>query len=253
MTKDEAEALKLQAEADKLAAEAEMFRAQSKAALAEANKDAAEAAQFQAETRQWLLDVAKTEIDLAREQHKRGKELADEYHHVHRFTSSVGGTSVGACMTQLATWHRLEPGCPIEIVFTSPGGEIISGMALFDYIVSLREDGHQVTTKTIGYAASMAGILLQAGDHRVMSPESWLLIHQASFGAVGDFGKVEDMVKWVDRIQERILDIFAERTKTSGAQSPMSRAQIKRRWHRKDWWLSSDEALKWGFVDEVAP
>lgn len=247
MTKDEAEALKHEAEAEK-------FRAQARAAEAAARKDEAEAANFDAETRQWTLDSAIREIDLYREQHKRAKELAaDEYHHVYRFTSQVGSSSAGSCMAQLSTWHRLEPGCPLEIVFTSPGGEIISGMALFDYIVSLRRAGHKVTTKTLGMAASMAGILLQTGHHRVMSPESWLLIHEASFMALGSFGQVQDEVKWVERIQERILDIFAERTKGSEAPFPMSRLQIKKRWHRTDWWISSDEALKWGFVDEVAP
>jgi ATP-dependent protease ClpP protease subunit len=90
----------------------------------------------------------------------------------------------------------------------------------------------------------MAGILLQAGDVRIMGKESWLLIHQVSFGASGSFGEVEDTTKWVDRIQDRVLDIFASRSK-------MSKAQIKRKWNRTDWWISSDEALKLGFVDET--
>lgn len=90
----------------------------------------------------------------------------------------------------------------------------------------------------------MAGILLQAGDIRVMGRESWLMLHEAAFGAQGKVGEVEDTVEWVKKIQERILNIFAQH-------SSLSRAQIKRRWTRKDWWIDSDEALRLGFVDEI--
>ncbi len=90
----------------------------------------------------------------------------------------------------------------------------------------------------------MAGILLQAGDVRTMGRESWLLIHQAAFSALGSTYEIEDRVEWVKRIQDRILDIFADRSK-------LTKAQIRRRWHRKDWWIDSDEALKLGLVDEL--
>ena len=212
---------------------------------AEASKHQAEARKFSAEAAKAEADAQKAKIDLEREEFKREKELAgDEFHHVYRFTTSVNDSSAKSCMSQLATWHRLDPKCDIEIVFTSPGGSIIDGMALFDFICDLRDKGHKVTTRALGVAASMAGILLQAGDVRIMTRESWLLIHEASFGAIGSFGEVEDTVKWVEKIQDRILGIFA-------ARSNLSKAQIKRRWHRKDWWLSSDEALGFGFIDLV--
>ena len=138
----------------------------------------------------------------------------------------------------------MDPGVDIEISFNSPGGEIISGMAMFDFIQELRGKGHFVTTSTRGMAASMAGILLQAGEHRVMARQSWLLIHEASFGASGSMGSVEDTVDWVKRIQKRIVQIFAER-------SNVTATFINKNWKRKDWWISSEEALKWGFVDAI--
>lgn len=212
---------------------------------AEALRYAAEAAKFAAEARKAEADADVAELARDREQHKRDKELAsDEHHHVYRYTSSVDASSVKACMGQLAFWHRAEPGCAIEIVFTSPGGSVIDGLALFDFIQSLRAAGHHVTTAALGMAASMAGILLQAGDVRVMTAESWLLIHEASFGAVGSMGEVEDRVEWIRKIQSRILDIFA-------ARSNLSKRQLDRRWKRKDWWLSSDEALALGLIDEI--
>lgn len=219
-------------------AEAEANRAKARLHEVEARKVAAEAAKAEHEA-----EVAS--IALAREQEKRRRELAaDEHHHVYVFDGSVTPSSVKACMTQLNQWARNDPGCAIEVVFNSPGGSVIDGMALWDHIQSLRAKGHEVTTVALGYAASMAGILLQAGDRRVMGRESYLMLHEASFSAGGKIGEVDDTVEWVKRVCDRILDIFAARSK-------LTKAQIKRKWTRKDWWLDSSEALKLGFVDEV--
>jgi len=132
----------------------------------------------------------------------------------------------------------------MTIFFNSPGGEVVSGMNLYDFIGELRQKGHFIITATRGYAASMAGILLQAGDRRVMGKEAYLLIHEVSFSAAGSMGDVEDTVEWVKKVQNRVLDIFADRSK-------MSRDDIESHWKRKDWWLSSVESLEAGFVDEV--
>lgn len=184
-------------------------------------------------------------IDAESKQRTIARELAkDEHYRIYVFDTAVGSQSVTNCIHKLAEWSRLDPACEINIVFNSPGGSVIDGMALYDYLASLRLQGHKITTSALGMAASMAGILLQAGDVRKMGPEAWLLIHEGSFGAGGSVGQVEDTVEWVKKIQVRILDIFA-------AKSNLSKAQIKTRWHRKDWWISSDEALKLGFIDEI--
>lgn len=206
---------------------------------AEARRAHAEAAKFEAEAEVAVLAAEKA-------QRAAEQELAtDKYHHRYSFDVAVADTPVEACIKQLAEWHRLDPECDIEIVFLSnPGGAIIAGLALFDYICMLRRAGHKVTTSTLGMAASMAGILLQAGDVRVMAKESWLLIHEATFAAMGKVGEVEDTSDWVKRIMKRVLKIFADR-------SNLSVGQLNRRWRRKDWWIDSDEALKLGLVDEV--
>jgi len=215
-------------------------------ALAEAEQARAEAKKARYEAQGAERALREFEIKLEREEHKRARELAgDEFRRVYRFVGPVGPDSAKACMAELEAWSRLDPGCDITLIFQSPGGSIIDGMALWDFLGELRGRGHRLTTIARGYAASMAGILLQAGDERVMGRESWLLIHEASFSAMGSYGDVEDTVKWVEKIQGRILDIFAARSK-------LSKSQIKRRWHRKDWWIDSDEALKLGFIDRIA-
>ena len=117
-------------------------------------------------------------------------------------------------------------------------------MAFFDYLQDLKANGHKLTTVAQGMAASMAGILLQAGDVRVIGHESYLLIHQVQAGMMGSFGDLQDRMKWLEIVQDRILDIFATRSK-------MPRAKIKVNWTRTDWWIDSAKALEYGFVDEV--
>lgn len=224
--------------------------------LAEARKADAEALKFLAETETARFGTRTAEIALETAERVRAKTLAaNEYHHVLDFSSAVGSGSVGTAMSQLDIWRRTEPGCDIEIRFNSPGGEVISGMAFFDYIGSLRRDGHQVTCSAYGYAASMAGILLQAGTHRVMGSEAYVLIHEVSGGAQGSIGEIDDTVEFMHTVSNRVLDIFAARSKGAGeagtASQPLSRAALKRRWTRKDWWLTSDDALKFGIIDEV--
>lgn len=208
-------------------------------------RDEAEARKLTAEAREAEANARVAELKLeAAEESEKARLADDDHRHVLRFMGPVVDASVKASIDKLVRWHRLDPTCDITIVFDSPGGGIIEGFSLFDQILWLRDHGHKVTTIGQGMAASMAGVLLQAGDVRVMSPQASLLIHEASFGAMGSFGQVEDQVKFVQKLQERILQIFADR-------STLSTAQIRNRWKRTNWWLDANEALELGFVDEV--
>lgn len=213
---------------------------------AKAERDRAEAAKLAAETREAVAKADKAELDLEREREKRRDELAAHKHHyVLPFSGPVNDQSATAAVDQLTKWRRqaAEP-LRIEMLINSPGGGITAGFTLIDVMRAMRAEGHHITTTSYGLAASMGGVILQAGDLRRFGRHAQLLIHQASFGAGGSMGNVEDQVEWVKMMQEQILDLFAERSK-------MTKATIKRRWHRKDWWISAADALKYGFVDEV--
>jgi ATP-dependent Clp endopeptidase proteolytic subunit ClpP len=219
---------------------------------AEARKMDADARNIEAMVRKNELDADKTAVELTSKQmdlvvkeEKRAKEkAADDENFLYRFGSDVSGGSVSSCIKKLTEWHRLNPKCGIEVVFSSPGGSIIDGFELFDYMQYLRNEGHHLTTGTLGYAASMAGILLQAGDTRWIGQQAWMMIHRAAFGAYGKTFEIEDEVKFVKRVEERILDIFTSR-------SNLTRNKIKRNWERKDWWISSEEAVELKLVDEI--
>ena len=233
---------KFSAEAEKLRAEASLFAAQARGAEATARRDVAFAIQ--------------AELSLTQSERAEREVLAlDKHNQIYFFGAAVGAVTVRDCIERLALWTRTKPCCDIEIVFSSPGGSVIDGLVLFDYIQGIRRAGHYVTTSTLGWAASMAGILLQAGNNRIMAPESWLLIHEVSLVVGGKIGDIEDEMQWVKRVQERILDIFAKRSKQAAADGtatkPLTREALRRGWKRKDWWISSDEALKYGLVDEI--
>jgi ATP-dependent Clp endopeptidase proteolytic subunit ClpP len=227
------------ANTERALAEARLFDAQADKAQSEANKHQAEAREADAKARVADLEATK------KERERREADAADVNHHVYRFNGSVDASSVDKAITKLTEWHRLadEP-LTMEIVFFSPGGGVIPGFALFDHLRGLSAEGHTIVTGCTGMAASMGGILVQAGDHRWMTGEAWYMIHRAAFGASGKTFEIEDEVEWVKRIEKRIIEIFVSR-------SDLTAQKIKRNWDRKDWWIDSDEALDLGLVDEI--
>lgn len=207
--------------------------------------DPSEIALNEATTRLKIAEAEVAEIAATKAKREESEELAaDRHHFVYTFDTQVSDASVKSCIKALTAFARHQPGCDIELRLNSPGGSIIDGFALIDFLNQLRTDGHKITTVAYGWAASMAGVILQAGDVRVMGENAILLIHEGSLGAVGNFGEVEDRVKLMKTLHERILRLFA-------ARSNMSKTAIKRKWARQDWWIPSEEALKLGFVDEV--
>lgn len=167
-------------------------------------------------------------------------------HENRRYTlwGSVNSVTCALAISNLDQWSREDPGCAITLVLNSPGGSVIEGLALYDFLQELRAAGHHLTTVTIGMAASMGGILLQAGDVRVASRNSVILIHEVATGASGKMTDLEDEVAFAKSLQKKLVGILAER-------STMTAKQIETKWSRRDWWLDADTALKLGFVDEV--
>lgn len=241
-----------EAETLERAANAKFYDAQTLRAEAETEKfrqEALEAAQ-KLKTAEFFTQQAAFGTEQVRisteELIRKEKDLKahDLLNHVYNFHGAVTAASVKSCIDQLSLWTRQEPGCDIEIVFHSPGGGVFDGMHLWDHIQWVRDRGHHVTTTAMGYAASMGGILLQAGDKRVMGRESYVLIHEVSSGAGGTTAAIEDEVEFMKKVQKRIIKIFVDR-------SVLTARQIETKWKRKDWWLDSDECQRLGLVDEV--
>lgn len=228
--------------AAKFKAEAREHDALARKAEAEADERRAQADREVALHRKWTIH---NEEELSVLQAK------DRFNGSYPFHFKVADGAVNECIDWLNLQHRKDPTCPLEVVFYSPGGEIMPGMRLFDHIRWLSSQNHKMTTVAMGYAASMGGVLLQAGDVRKMGAEAYLLIHEVSFGVGGSIGEVEDEVEFVKKIQNRIINIFCERAKGTGRKGYLTPQFMRRKWKRKDWWLDSDECYKLGIVDEV--
>jgi ATP-dependent Clp endopeptidase proteolytic subunit ClpP len=247
-----AQASKLKAEAKKIETESEILSNQKKKQAVDIEKVKIELNKQKIILKKEELSLAQNEIEFKLKQIQledkldfvNRKEASDERNFLYRFNDKVSKDTVRHCMETLTEWHRLDPECAIEIIFSSPGGSIIDGFELFDFLQDLRNKGHHLTTGTLGYAASMAGVLLQAGDVRWVGQQAWVMIHRAAFGAWGKTYEIEDEVNFIKRIEERILAIFTSR-------SSLTKSKIKRNWDRKDWWISADEALNMGLVDEI--
>ena len=247
-----AQIYKLEAEAEKIKAEAEILSNQQKKQIIDIQKTQILLEKEEISLKQNKINLKKDKIILELKQLDLESEIEsleirnsrDDRNYLYRFNEKISSESVKKCMQTLTEWSRLDPECAIEIIFSSPGGSIIDGFELFDFLQDLRYQGHHMTTGTLGYAASMAGVLLQAGDVRWVGQQAWVMIHRAAFGAWGKTYEIEDEVKFIQRIEERILGIFTSR-------SNLSKTKIKRNWDRKDWWISADEAMEMGLVDEI--
>lgn len=172
----------------------------------------------------------------------------NEYHNVYVFDKDVDDHSVKECIQTITKWVREDARegqrREIEIQLNTNGGSIFAGFALIDFIRDLSNRGHRITICVWGVAASMGAVILQAADVRAMGENAFLLIHEGSMFAGGDFGHVEDEYNLMTKLHDRILELLI-------AKADITRPTIKKNWRRKDWWLSSQEALKHGLVDEV--
>lgn len=159
------------------------------------------------------------------------------------FSDVVDYASQRWAIKQLAEMWR-QGTDPIEIWFHSPGGDVFSGFALYDFIQQMRSAGIHVTTVALGMAASMGGLLLQAGDHRVMTDHSWLMIHEPGGGFSGTTSAIKDRSELLERLERQGNDIIVSRSR-------LTHEELEDKSRRKDWWLDASEALQYGLIDEV--
>jgi ATP-dependent protease ClpP protease subunit len=97
---------------------------------------------------------------------------------------------------------------PITILMNNPGGDWYHGMAIYD---AIRTSSCHCTIKVYGHAMSMGSIILQAADHRIMMPNSRLMIH---YGYNGNYGHTKIFEKWADegkRINHQMENVYIER------------------------------------------
>lgn len=149
---------------------------------------------------------------------------------------------VNSIVAQMLFLEKQDPDKEITLYINSPGGEVYSGMALFDTMQIIK---CPVRTICVWLAASMGSIFLVGGTKwkRCALKHSRIMIHQPSHGAQGTVSDTRIAVEeWV-KIRDMINGIFVERTG-----QPL---EVIERDMERDKWLSADEALAYGIIDEV--
>ncbi len=130
----------------------------------------------------------------------------------------------------------------IKLYINSPGGSVYDGLAIYDTIQYITPD---VQTIGIGLQASMGAFLLSSGTKgkRFALPNSRIMIHQPSSGTHGKITDQEITLKEGIFLKQRLNEILAKNTgqKLSKIEKDADR----------DFWMSSEEAVKYGLIDEV--
>jgi ATP-dependent Clp protease protease subunit len=145
-------------------------------------------------------------------------------------------------IAQLLFLTAEDPDKDIFLYINSPGGEVASGLGIYDTMQYIKSD---VSTICIGQASSMAAIILAAGapGKRFSLPHSRIMIHQPMGGARGQATDIHIAAREILKIREMGNAILARH---SG--QPLDRiAQDTER----DFFMSGDEAKAYGLIDEV--
>lgn len=134
------------------------------------------------------------------------------------------------------------PNQPIYMYINCPGGSVISGLAIYDTMQHIRSE---VVTINLGLAASMASFLLCAGSRgrRYALPHSRVMIHQPSGGAQGQAEDIRVEASQIMRIRNNIVKLYSVMT---GQTSEQVTIDLDR-----DNFLSAEDALKYGLIDEI--
>jgi len=139
---------------------------------------------------------------------------------------------------------------PITILFSSGGGDIIQGMAIYDRIKS---SPCHVTVKVFGCAMSMGSIILQAADDRVMSRNSSLMFHDGTSYAAGNNHETRNMANFMFDYGKRIDTILFN--KINEKRDKDNTAHMSRRTFDdlslKSQWMFAERAVKEGLADRI--
>ncbi len=130
----------------------------------------------------------------------------------------------------------------ISLYINSPGGSVMSGMAIFDTMNFIKSD---VSTICVGMAASMAAFILASGKKgkRYSLPNSEIMIHQPLGGIQGQATEIKIAAERIIKLKDKLNQILAKKTG-----KPLK--QIANDTER-DYFMDSSEALAYGIIDKI--
>ena len=153
----------------------------------------------------------------------------------------VNDNMMAISQAQLLFLDNLEKS-DIKLHISSPGGSVLSGLGMVDVMNYISSD---VVTINMGLAASMGSILLSSGTKgkRCSLKHSRVMIHQISSGMQGVLADLTISFKESEKYNNRLFEILAENTGKTKEQILQDAS--------RDFWLSSEESLEYGVIDEI--
>ncbi len=186
-------------------------------------------------------------IPIVIEQSSRGERAFDIYSRLLRDRIVFLGTAVSdevanVIIAQMLFLESEDPDKDIHFYINSPGGLVTAGLAIYDTMQYIKP---QVSTLCMGQAASMAAILLAAGEKgkRYALPHARIMLHQPMGGFQGQAADVDIQAKEILRLREDLNKILVHHT---GA--PIEKIQ---RDTDRDFFMSGEQAKDYGLIDEV--
>lgn len=131
----------------------------------------------------------------------------------------------------------------VRLYINSPGGSVTAGLAIYDTMQFIKSD---VSTVSIGVAASMGAFLLAAGKKgkRFALPNAEILLHQVAVDSIGGQAtEIEISARQILKTKQRLNQLLAKHT-------GQSLAKVEKDTER-DFWLSTEEAKEYGVIDEI--
>jgi len=145
-------------------------------------------------------------------------------------------------IAQLLFLESEDPEKEINLYLNSPGGSVTAGLAIYDTMQYVR---CKVSTICLGQAASMAALLLSAGEKgkRFALPNSRILIHQPMGGVSGQATDIEIHAREILKLRHTLNEILAKHTA-----QPLERIQVDT---ERDYYMGALQAKEYGIIDEV--
>ena len=188
-----------------------------------------------------------TLVPMVIEKTARGERAYDIYSRLLKdrivfIGNAIDDTVANLVIAQILFLQMEDPDKDINIYINSPGGIVTSGLAIYDTMQYVKCD---ISTFCIGQASSMGAVLLSAGTKgkRYVLPHARVMIHQPWGGMQGAAADISIHVKEILKLRDNIYQILVDHT-------GQSIEKIKNDCDR-DYFMSSEEAKKYGLVDEV--
>ncbi len=188
-----------------------------------------------------------TLIPIVIEKDGRGERAYDIYSRLLRERIVFLGTAIDDDIANLVIAQMLfleseDPDKDIHLYINSPGGIVTSGLAIYDTLQYIRP---KVSTLCMGQAASIAALLLAAGEKgkRFALPHSRILIHQPMGGFQGQASDVDIQAREILRLREELNRILVKHT-----HQPLERIEADT---DRDLYMSGLQAKEYGIIDEV--